>query len=152
MNRYRTKTGLIVLDILLLSTAYFFMARIKSGAAYLSDNYLIGFGFTVVVWVLTSFYLKKYHPHKREKMLFFLRIIVIPNLITLAILSFVIYGFGTTYFSRLMVFGTLGIATFLEFLFFGLYTYAIRSKVIDDATAFLEKPPSAHDKKRMTET
>lgn len=146
-----SKSYLIILDVILLSASYFLMARIKSGPTYLSNTYLTGFGITAVVWVLTSFYLKKYHPHKKEKVLFFIRIIGIPNLVTLAILSFMIYALETTYFSRMMVFGTLGIATALELIFFGLYTYAIRAKVVDDATAFLQQPPSAMDKKRMKE-
>jgi hypothetical protein len=44
-----------------------------------------------------------------------------------------------------------GIATGLELIFFGLYTYAIRSQAIDDALAFLEEPPTNQDKKRMAE-
>jgi hypothetical protein len=149
MTTERAKTGLIITDILLLTVAYFFMAWVKSGPQYLSGAYLIGFVTTVGIWVVSSFYLKKYHAHKKEKVLFLIRIIVYPNLLTIAFLSFIIYAFGTTFFSRLMVFGTLGIATGLEFIFFGLYTYAIRSQAIDDAMAFLEEPPTAQDKKRM---
>ena len=141
MSLNKARTGLIFVDIILLTIAYFFMAWLKSGATYLSDRYLIGFGITLIIWVICSFYLRKYHPHKNEKVLYFFRIILYPNLLTVALLSFIIYAFGTTFYSRLMVFGTLGIATALELVIFGLYTYAIRSAVYDDATAFLEKPP-----------
>lgn len=151
MSRTRAKPGLIITDVLLLTTAYFFMAYVKSGPTYLSGSYLIGFGITVLIWVFSSFYLKKYHPHKDEKVLFMIRIVIYPNLLTVALLSFIIYAFGTTFFSRLMVFGTLGIATGLELIVFGLYTYAIRSQAIDDALAFLEQPPTQQDKRRMAE-
>ncbi|MDF1549693.1 MAG: sugar transferase [Bacteroidales bacterium] len=151
MSLSKARTGLIFIDIILLTAAYFFMAWVKSGPTYLSDRYLIGFGFTLVIWVICSFYLKKYHPHKSEKVLYLFRIIVYPNLLTIALLSFIIYAFGTTFYSRLMVFGTLGIATVLEFIVFGLYTYAIRSAVYDNATAFLQQPPTRQDKKRMAE-
>ena len=151
MTIERARPGLIFTDLLLLTVAYFFMAWIKSGPTYLSGEYLIGFGVTVIIWVNSSFYLKKYHPHKKEKVLYFFRIIAYPNLLTVAFLSFIIYAFGTTFFSRLMVFGTLGIATGLELIVFGLYTYAIRSQVIDDALAFLESPPTRQDEKRMAE-
>lgn len=151
MTTERARSELIFTDIVLLTLAYFFMAWIKSGPTYLSDSYLIGFAFTVIIWVISSFYLKKYHPHKKEKVLFLLRIIAYPNLITLAILSFIIYAFGTTFFSRMMVFGTLGIATILELIVFGLYTYAIRSQVVENAAAFLEQPPVELDKRRLAE-
>jgi hypothetical protein len=151
MSLKKAHSGLIIVDILLLTAAYFFMAWVKSGATYLSDSYLLGFMITVVIWVISSFYLKKYHPHKGEKVLHFFRMIIYPNLLTVAFLSFIIYGFGTTFYSRLMVFGTLGIATALELIIFGLYTYAIRSTVIDDASAFLEKPPTRQEKKKMAE-
>ncbi len=80
-----------------------------------------------------------------------LRLLLYPNLLTTAFAAFVIYAFDTTFFSRMMVFGTVGIATLLEMLFFGLYTYAIRSHVMEDAYAFLEKPPTPQEAKRMTE-
>lgn len=148
----RARPGLIFTDLVLLTIAYFFMAWIKSGPTYLSDRYLIGFTVTVFIWVICSFYLKKYHPHKKERVLFFFRIIVYPNLLTVAFLSFIIYAFGTTFFSRLMVFGTLGVATGLELIIFGLYTYAIRSQVIEDAISFLEQPPTRQEIKQMAES
>lgn len=150
-QQVKAKLGLIIIDVLLLTVAYFFMAWVKSGPTYLSWRYLLGFGITSIIWVICSFYLKKYHPHKEERVLFMVRIIAYPNLLTVAILAFIIYAFGTTFYSRLMVFGTLGITTFLELIIFGLYNYAIRSAVIDDAIAFLEQPPSKQEKKQMQE-
>ncbi|MEX2370670.1 MAG: sugar transferase [Bacteroidales bacterium] len=152
MSNPRPVQGLIVVDVLLLTAAYFFMAWVKSGPTYLSGSYLIGFGVTVAIWVICSFYLKKYHPHKEERVLYLVRIIVYPNMLTVAFLSFIIYAFATTFFSRLMMFGTLGITTVLELIFFGLYNYAIRSQVLDNATAFLEVPPGKREKQRMAES
>jgi lipopolysaccharide/colanic/teichoic acid biosynthesis glycosyltransferase len=148
----KAKPFLAITDIAILFSAYLLMVWFKSGPAYTSDRYLVGFSIALLTWVVTSFYLKKYHPHKDEKVLFLFRIIVTPNLITAAFLAFVIYAFGTTYFSRLMVLGTLGIATLLELIIFGLYTYAIRSQAIDDALAFLEQPPTPQEKRRMAES
>lgn len=151
MTLKKANSGLILIDVLLLTAAYFFMAWVKSGSTYLSGRYLIGFVITLAIWIVCSFYLKKYHPRKSEKILYFFRMIVYPNLLTVAFLSFIIYAFGTTFYSRLMVFGTLGIATGLELIVFGLYTYAIRSAVYDDASAFLEQPPTRAEQRRMAE-
>jgi len=150
-TRPQAKAGLIVLDLLLLTLAYFFMAWVKSGPQYLGGKYLLGFGVVVILWVINSFYLKKYHTAKKEKPLYLFRTLLYPNLMTTAFVAFAIYAFNTTFFSHMMVFGTVGIATLLEMLFFGLYTYAIRSQVLDEAGAFLEMPPSQRDKKLMAE-
>jgi lipopolysaccharide/colanic/teichoic acid biosynthesis glycosyltransferase len=150
-KRPKAKAVLIILDLFLVTVAYFFMAWVKSGSRYLTGIYLIGFGVVVVFWVINSFYLNKYHTVKKEKPLYLVRLILYPNLLTTAFVAFVIYAFNTTFFSRMMVFGTVGIATMLEMLFFGLYAYAIRSQVIEDANAFLEKPPTTQEKKSMAE-
>lgn len=152
MTLKKANSVLIIIDVLLLTAAYFFMAWVKSGPTYLSGSYLIGFCITLIIWVISSFYLKKYHPRKREKILNFFQMIIYPNLLTVALLSFIIYGFGTTFYSRLMVFGTLGITTALELVVFGLYTYAIRSAVYDDARAFLEKPPTKEEIRKMAQS
>lgn len=149
MSQTRARSGLILTDILLLTAAYFFMAWVKSGTAYLSGLYLLGFLATAIIWVLSSFYLKKYHLYKKQGILYLFRTILYPNLLTIAILSFIIYAFGTTYFSRLMVFGTLGIATALELIVFGSYIYAIRSQNVEDALSFLSSPPTQNDKRRL---
>src|SRR6056297_2673331 len=130
MIRPRPKTGLIVLDILLLSAAYCFMAWAKSGTSYLGKEYLIGFAVVIGLWICCSFYLKKYHVQTKEKPLYLFRVIIYPNLLTIALVAFIIYAFGTTLYSRMMVFGTFGIATLLEIVFFGLFVYAIRSQDI----------------------
>lgn len=148
-SRPKANTGLIILDLFLLMVAYFFMAWLKSGPQYLEGQYLIGFFVVVILWIINSFYLKKYHITKKEKPLYLFRTLIYPNLLTTAFVAFIIYAFGTTFFSRMMVFGTVGIATLLEMLFFGLFTYAIRSQIIDHANAFLEKPPTPLEKKRM---
>ncbi len=117
--------------------------------SYLSTKYLLGFGVILFLWIWSSFYLKKYHIGRREKPTFLLRKIIYPNLLALAFVSFIIYAFNTTYYSRMMVFGTFGVATMVEMAFFTLYTYLIASQEYDAASAFLEQPPTASDKRRI---
>ena len=42
----------------------------------------------------------------------------------------------------MMVFGTVGVATVVEMMFFSLYTYLLVSQEYDAASAFLEQPPT----------
>ncbi|MCK5136477.1 MAG: sugar transferase [Bacteroidales bacterium] len=148
----RPKAGLIIIDLIILSGAYIFTAGLKPVmASYLSPKYLIGFGITMVLWVICSFYFKKYHISRREKATFLIRNVAYPNLIALAFVAFIIYAFNTTYFSRMMVFGTFGVATVLEMIFLSLYTYLLVSPEYDVASAFLDMPPTTRDKRKMKE-
>ncbi len=146
------KPGLIIIDLIILSGAYVFMAGMKPVmVSYLSVNYLIGFGITVALWVICSFYFKKYNISKNEKASFLIRNVAYPNLLALAFVAFIIYAFNTTFYSRMMVFGTFGVATVVEMIFLSLYTYLLVSPEYDAASAFLDQPPTTLDKKKLKE-
>lgn len=148
----RPKAGLIIVDLIILSGSYVFMAGLKPVmVSYLSPRYLVGFGITVFLWISSSFYFKKYNISRKEKPAFLFRNIINPNLVALAFVAFIIYAFNTTFYSRMMVFGTVGVATLVEMMFFSLYTYLLVSQEYDAATAFLEKPPTPLDKKKLKE-
>jgi len=148
----RPKPGLVLTDILILLAAYLSMAFVKGGEGYLSGQYLLGFIIVLLLWIINSFYLKKYQIVKKEKPLFLLRTIVNSNLLTLAFVAFIIYAFNTTFYSRIMVFGTFGTASVLELLVFGFYAYALRAPQLEDARSFLEKPLTNHERKKISET
>ena len=148
----KPKTGLIIIDLIILAGAYVFMAGLKPVMiSYLSTRYLIGFGITVFLWLFASFYFKKYQISRKENPRFLIRNLIYPNLVALAFVAFIIYAFNTTFYSRMMVFGTFGLATLVEMMFFSLYSYLLVSPEYDAASAFLEQPPSPLDKKRMKE-
>ncbi len=149
----RPKTGLIIIDLIILSGSYVLMAGLKPVmVSYMSTRYLIGFGVTLSLWLITSFYFKKFQIIRKEKPTFLFRNILLPNLIALAFVAFIIYAFNTTFFSRMMVFGTFGVATMVEMMFFSLYTYLLVSPEYDAAKAFLEQPPTATDLRKLKET
>ena len=150
-TRKKPRTGLILLDLLLVGGAYVLMATLKPVmTSYLSTRYLVGFGVMLTLWIITSFYFKKYHISRKEHPTFLVRNIIVPNLVTLALVSFIIYVFNTTFFSRMMVLGTFGLASVLEVLFFSLFTYILVSTEYDVARAFIEKPPTAGDLRRIS--
>ncbi len=148
----RAKAGLIIIDLIILSGSYVFMAGLKPVmVSYMSPRYLVGFGITVFLWMFSSFYFKKYNITRKENPRFLLRNLISPNLVALAFIAFIIYAFNTTFYSRMMVFGTVGVATLVEMMFFSLYTYLIVSPEYDAASAFLEQPPTQHDKRKLKE-
>jgi len=150
-TRKKPRTGLILLDLLLVGGSYVLMAGLKPVmTSYLSTRYLVGFGVMLILWIITSFYFKKYHISRKEHPTFLLRNIIIPNLVTLALVSFIIYVFNTTFYSRMMVLGTFGAASALEVLVFSLFTYILVSTEYDAARAFIEKPPTQGDLRRIS--
>jgi hypothetical protein len=152
-TRKKPKNGLIAIDLLLLGGSYFIMAGLKPAiTSYLSSEYLIGLGVLLSTWIFTSFYFKKYHITRKEKPNFLIRNILIPNLVSLAFVSFIIYAFNTTFFSRMMVFGTVGLASLLEVFVFSLYTYILVSTEYETARAFIEKPPTLGDLRKLSAT
>ncbi len=149
----KPKAGLIAIDLVILAAAYIFMAGLKpSMLSYLSTRYVIGFGVTLTLWIISSFYFKKYHITKKERPTFLLRNIFYPNLVSLAFVAFIIYAFNTTFFSRMMVLGTFGVATAVEMFVFSIYTYLITSTEYEAAKAFIEKPPSNEDFRKLGDT
>ncbi|MDF1575700.1 MAG: sugar transferase [Bacteroidales bacterium] len=152
-TRKKPRTGLIVLDLIILAGSFIFMASLKPVmVSYLSHRYIIGFAVMLSLWVIFSFYFKKYHITRKERPSFLFRNLIAPNLVTLAGVSFIIYAFNTTFFSRMMVLGTFGVATALEIFFFTIYTYLLVSTEYDAARAFIEKPPTAGDLRKLDAT
>ncbi len=148
----RPKPGLIIIDLIILSGAYIFMAGLKPVmVSYLSPRYLIGFGVTLFLWMVSSFYFKKYQISKKENLTFLVRKIIYPNFVALAFVALIIYAFNTTFYSRMMVLGTFSVATLLEMGFFSLYTYMLISPEYDVAKAFIEAPPTTTDRRKMKE-
>ena len=148
----KPKTGLIIIDLVILTSSYVFMAGLKPVmVSYLSSKYLIGFGVTIFLWMVSSFYFKKYQITRKEKPAFLFMNVIRPNLVALAFIAFIIYAFNTTFYSRMMVLGTVAVATMVEMAFFSLYSYLLVSQEYDTASAFLEQPPSAMDKRKMKE-
>lgn len=146
----RAKGGLIIADLIILLVAYFIMVLTKPvSSPYLSFSYISGFLVFISIWVINSFYLKKYHVDYYKQKLFIFRTILYPNLLSLAFISFIIYAFSVHFFSRMMVFGTIGVATIGELVVFGLYIYALRSPDPDTATDFLYDPVSAAERKEL---
>lgn len=152
-TRKKPKNVLIILDLLILGGSFILMAGLKPVmTSYLTSKYLIGFGILFVIWIFTSFYFHKYHITRKEHPTFLLRNIIVPNLVSLAFVSFIIYAFNTTFFSRMMVFGTVVLASLLEAFFFSIYTYLLVSTEYDKARAFMEKPPTQSDLRKLSNT
>jgi hypothetical protein len=112
---------LTYLNILLLGVAFVIMVLIKPNSlTYFSQTYLIGFAILAGIWSVFSFTFRKYNPKNPPSNSVSLHIVFI-NIIILGIIAISMYGARSVGYSRLIVFGTIGIATLFELTFNGIY-------------------------------
>jgi lipopolysaccharide/colanic/teichoic acid biosynthesis glycosyltransferase len=118
----RRKIFLALIDLLIIFLAFLFFAWIKPATVrvYL-PTYFPPFLFFAMVWILVSIIIAKYDLHKAKKPKDVLIPVIITNLTILAVVTTLIYSFGAFYYSRLIVFGTILLATLIEIVFAYLY-------------------------------
>jgi lipopolysaccharide/colanic/teichoic acid biosynthesis glycosyltransferase len=131
-----------VIDILIIFGSFLFFIWIKPATVrvYL-PTYSPPFTFFGMVWILVSLIIAKYDFHKARKAKDVLISILITNLTILAIVTTLIYSFGAFYYSRLIVFGTILLATIIEILFAYLYFSYKRPVVVPEFDEALVRKP-----------
>jgi lipopolysaccharide/colanic/teichoic acid biosynthesis glycosyltransferase len=123
------------------------MAFFKPGtSSYLSLNYFIGFGILLSIWILSSVYFKKYYFRRKHKLIKVFRGIILSNLAALSIVAVFIIAFNISGYSRLMFFGTTGIATVIELFLANLYFLLIHTR--NGASDLYNPPPNAYEIKK----
>jgi len=105
----------ILIDILIVFFSFLFFAWLKPATVriYL-PTYIQPFLFFEIVWLFVSVIIAKYNLHKARKPKDVIIPVIIANLTILAVITTLIYSFGAFHYSRLIVFGTILLATILE--------------------------------------
>jgi membrane protease YdiL (CAAX protease family) len=117
LNENKSARGLVIYfaDLLILVVSFLLIALQKPVTAnYIRGDYLKAFVLLIVIWSFSSFYFKKYSFKKRQKIQKVVRKILISNFCSLSVLLVFIVLFILSGYSRLMLFGTIGLATFLS--------------------------------------
>ncbi|MGF1584878.1 MAG: sugar transferase [Bacteroidales bacterium] len=119
-------------DILILTASFFLIALYKPVPVnYLTPEYISGFIFLLIVWTAASFYFKKYTVRKTNGLRKLLRSIFLSNFISLGVILLFIVLLWITDFSRLMLFGTIGVATMIELLTGNIYYSLISTRTLN---------------------
>ena len=108
---------LLIIDFLLLSVSFFAMYYVKRQTVRLDDDFLVLLFAIYFIWIFTSLvvhrfrvpsgetnYLKAVYPFTRSLFIIF------------SIVAFFIYGFRIREFSRIVIFGSLGIFAVIELM------------------------------------
>jgi hypothetical protein len=132
----------IIADILLVTAVFLFFIWVKpaSRRIYL-PMYFEPFLYFLFIWVAVSVAIDKYRLHKKKSYTDVLFPIIAGDFIILSTVIALIYGFQQFQYSRLIVFGTIGVSFALEivlgYLFFTskkLRRDADRLEMFDEAT------------------
>ena len=130
----KRKLLFILIDLILVFVSFLFFAWIKPATVrVVLPQYWVPFAYFSLVWLLISIFLGKYNLDKAREGRDVYVPITISNFTILAVIAVMIYAFEYVFYSRLMVFGTIGMASILE-VSLGLTYYAFKSALrIDEA-------------------
>lgn len=139
-----------LIDILILVMSYLVVAIYKSNTLnYFSSHYLMAFFFLIILWSISSFYFKKYRLKKKHKFSRILQNILLPNFISLGVMTVIIVGLQLPNFSRLILFGTTALATFGELFLGNIYYLLLHSGT--NGVNVINPPPTAAEMKKAKE-
>lgn len=127
-------------DILLVTASFLLFIWIKPASLriYL-PHYLQPFLIFLGVWLAASIPSKKYSYEGKKTLNDFLNPVLISNLISLSIITIMIVGYNRFQYSRMIVFGTIGLTALLELMLFSLfYYYRKMNRSSDNSEALME--------------
>lgn len=135
---------IILIDQIILILAFLSMVYYKPESLnYLTPRYFAGFGLLFFSWAFTSIYFGKYRFKKEYTLAILINRIIISDLAALSIVSVFVIAFNISGYSRLVLFGTVGIAAIVEIIISNFYFFLIHT--INGKTDLINPPPNSID-------
>lgn len=132
----------IFIDILIITVSFLFLAWLKPATkSFYIPTYFKPLLFFQFVWIVISLFIAKYDFQKAKRPKDVIIPIIIANLTILAVITTLIYSFGAFKFSRLIVFGTMILSTFLEIVLAYLYFSYKKPVVVPDIEELRARRP-----------
>lgn len=145
---------LVAVDITILTISFLFFAWIKPGtAAVILPKYIKPFVFFLLIWLISSLANKKYLPQMFLNRREILTIILKTSFWSLAVVAMLIYSFHFSSISRVMLFGTIAMASFIEIILALMFNAVLNSQPLEteNGTGF-SKYQEVHKDKSDTAT
>jgi lipopolysaccharide/colanic/teichoic acid biosynthesis glycosyltransferase len=145
-----------IIDILIVTTAFLFFIWIKPASLrrYL-PNYIEPFIIFLGIWLAASIPSRKYAYNDKEFLKDFLSPVFISDFIALSVITVMIAGFQHFTYSRVIVFGTIGLSIFFEVILFLLFYYHRKldrdSEKTESIEVFLEHMESLANTRKSDE-
>jgi len=133
-------------DVLIVSASYVICVGLKPGS---SGTYYSGYGISfllfLLIWIIVSFSLEKYNFHIITTWLALFKKVLIGNMFIFFIVTSMMYLFQSFNYSRFIVLGTVGVATFAELFLGSLYFLVVNAKVkFENGTDSVESLTDEH--------
>jgi hypothetical protein len=123
----RHRLTLLSLDLFLIGISYLLIIWFKGNpASYLTQKYLYGLVLFTIIWITVSASFKKYLPKHPPWDSSSAQIVVI-NLLIFGIIAITMYGARSLAYSRLVIFGTIALLTFLELIINKIYRLSVQN-------------------------
>ncbi len=126
-TKNRRRVLYVLIDFILLTFSFLFFAWLKPATvAKVLPQYLEPFIYFAFIWIVVSVVFDKYNFRHQLSWYKSLLPIFITNFTITGVLSIMVYFFNYMYLSRFIVFGTIGMTTFLELIMGGIHSYLLR--------------------------
>ncbi len=143
MADHKKKLFIYLADMMILTGSFLVVALYKPATArYLSDEYLFAFAALAVVWTVSSFYFRKYSFKKKHKIERLVKVVLLSNFVSLGAILIFFTLLWISGYSRLMLFGTVTLATIIELFAGNLYSSLIKTRTSNGHDVF-NPPPRA---------
>src|SRR4030042_5158150 len=122
MEKRRCRVITLFLDIIILAISFLAMVWVKPASLrhYLPSHSLF-FAILAVIWLIVSLVNGKMHRGKIINFSSLFNRVISSNIISLAITALLMYSFRDYDYSRMIVLGTVIVATFLELIIGSVY-------------------------------
>ena len=148
----KRNTLFLFLDLVIVSLSFLLVVGIKtaSNSADILDYYK-PFLYFLTVWVFTSLITRKYQFSKFRNLKSIAAIILISNFSVVAVISVLMFLLDQFTYSRILVFGTVIIATAIEIIGATIMNAAIRTPVVEFENGVFKKTKTGKDYKRKNQ-
>jgi len=132
-----------IVDILIITFSFLFFillkpASLRNNFSYYIEPFIIFLG----IWLAASIPSRKYAYEDKKYLKDFITPVLISDFIALTVITTMIVGFNHFKYSRMIVFGTIGLTVFFEVILFLLFYYHRKldrdSEKIDSIDVFLK--------------
>jgi len=129
----------LTFDVIAFLVSYYVINFYKRGTVELTQQYEELLLVIFAVWLLTSFFTRKYEKRKSANIFYAISPFVKSFIFSVAVMSLIVFAFRMFFYSRLQVFGTLSLALLFETSIYALYfIITIKSKKDQDIENYKE--------------
>ena len=155
--KQRISARLLIADFILLAVSFFALSYYKRGTLVLDQDYdqllLIFFG----LWIISSLITRKFDKDTARNYWNALTSCIKSMLLMTSVMAVLVFALRLHYFSRMQIFGTLGMLFFFE-IFLYLFYFAVKKEKaskkdiesIEEIKKYFEQKDLDHDKEDLS--